>query len=436
MTILVRGGHLVDPVGGRDGRFDLLLEDGRVARVAPDLGDLVPGGPRRDGFHVIEAGGLTLTPGLVDPHTHLRVPGQSHKETMASGTRAAAAGGFTQVSTLPNTSPVVDSALLVEAVRARAREEGVVRVNVVGALTKGQEGRELAPLGAMAKAGAVAFSDDGRPVADAGVMRRAMEYAAAFGLPILDHAEDPGLSGRGVVHEGPVALALGLPGIPSLAEALGVGRDAALAGLTGARLHLMHLSCAESVEAVRRAKAYGWPVTAEVTPHHLALTVAEVERLRYDTATKVNPPLRDEEDRQALIAALKEGVIDCIGSDHAPHSADEKELPYTEAPFGISGLETAFGLCLEALVRTGVMTLAEMVRRLTWEPARALGLTGGRLAEGDPADVALFDLDAEWTVDPARFQSLGKNTPLAGRTLRGRPVMTIVAGEIVWRRDE
>ncbi|MBX5476459.1 MAG: dihydroorotase [Clostridia bacterium] len=430
MALLIRGGRLIDPATGRDGRFDVLVEGGRVAAVAPDLSGRLPA--EGDGVEVFDARGLVVTPGLIDVHTHLRVPGQAHKETLATGTAAAAAGGFTQVCTLPNTHPVIDSPWLVEAVLARAREDAVVRVHVVGALTKGQEGRELAPLDAMARAGAVAFSDDGRPVADAGVLRRAMEYARAIGLPILDHAEDPGLTGRGVMHEGPVSLALGLPGIPAASEVVAVQRDVTLAAFTGARLHVMHLSTAGAVEAVRRAKEAGAPVTAEVTPHHLALTVAEVERLRYDASTKVNPPLRDESDRQALVQGLRDGVIDLIATDHAPHSGDEKALPYVDAPFGISGLETAFALAYGALVESGALTLPELVRRMTAEPARALGLPGGSLREGDPADIAVFDVDAEWIVDPAAFRSKGKNTPLAGRRVRGRCVATFVAGRRVW----
>lgn len=430
MALLIRGGRLIDPATGRDGRFDVLVEGGRVAAVAPDLSGRLPA--EGDGVEVFDARGLVVTPGLIDVHTHLRVPGQAHKETLATGTAAAAAGGFTQVCTLPNTHPVIDSPWLVEAVLARAREDAVVRVHVVGALTKGQEGRELAPLDAMARAGAVAFSDDGRPVADAGVLRRAMEYARAIGLPILDHAEDPGLTGRGVMHEGPVSLALGLPGIPAASEVVAVQRDVTLAAFTGARLHVMHLSTAGAVEAVRRAKEAGAPVTAEVTPHHLALTVAEVERLRYDASTKVNPPLRDESDRQALVQGLRDGVIDLIATDHAPHSGDEKALPYVDAPFGISGLETAFALAYGALVESGALTLPELVRRMTAEPARALGLPGGSLREGDPADIAVFDVNAEWIVDPAAFRSKGKNTPLAGRRVRGRCVATFVAGRRVW----
>lgn len=430
MALLIRGGRLIDPATGRDGRFDVLVEGGRVAAVAPDLSGRLPA--EGDGVEVFDARGLVVTPGLIDVHTHLRVPGQAHKETLATGTAAAAAGGFTQVCTLPNTHPVIDSPWLVEAVLARAREDAVVRVHVVGALTKGQEGRELAPLDAMARAGAVAFSDDGRPVADAGVLRRAMEYARAIGLPILDHAEDPGLTGRGVMHEGPVSLTLGLPGIPAASEVVAVQRDVTLAAFTGARLHVMHLSTAGAVEAVRRAKEAGAPVTAEVTPHHLALTVAEVERLRYDASTKVNPPLRDESDRQALVQGLRDGVIDLIATDHAPHSGDEKALPYVDAPFGISGLETAFALAYGALVESGALTLPELVRRMTAEPARALGLPGGSLREGDPADIAVFDVDAEWVVDPAAFRSKGKNTPLADRRVRGRCVATFVAGRRVW----
>lgn len=433
MSLLVRGGRLLDPAAGRDGRFDLLLEGGRVAEVAPDLSHLLPKGSEPRGLEVFDAAGLTVTPGLIDIHAHLRVPGQTHKETLETGTRAAAAGGFTQVVTLANTRPVIDDPLLLEAVAAQAAREGIVRVRVAAAVTKGQEGRELAPLGALARAGAVAASDDGRAVADAGVFRRALEYAKAFGLVVLDHAEDPGLAGDGVVHEGTVAAALGLPGIPSLAESVAVARDVELAGFTGARLHVMHVSARESLGPLRRAKERGFPVTAEVTPHHLALTVAEVARLRYDTSTKVNPPLRDEEDREALVEALREGVIDCIATDHAPHAADEKDLPYRKAPFGMTGFETAFALLYTELVERGRLPLAELVRRMTREPARILGLPGGRLAEGDPADLAIFDLAAVWRVDPARFESRGKNTPLSGRELRGLCRATVVGGRVVWR---
>lgn len=435
MNLLVRGGRLLDPASGRDGRYDLLIEGGRVAEVAPDLSHLLPEGSEPRGIEVLEASGLLVLPGLVDIHAHLRTPGQSHKETLETGTRAAAAGGFTQVVTLANTVPVLDDPLLVEALAARVEREAVVRVHVAAAVTKGQMGRELAPLGALAQAGACAVSDDGRPIADAGVMRRALEYAKGFGLVLLDHAEDPGLAGEGVVHEGPVAAALGLPGLPSLAESVAVARDVALAGLTGARLHVMHVSARASLEPIRRAKEEGFPVTAEVTPHHLALTVAEVARFRYDARTKVNPPLRDEEDREALVEALAEGLLDCIATDHAPHAADEKDAPYRDAPFGISGFETAFALVHTELVRPGRLPLPELVRRMTVEPARVLGLRGGRLAPGDPGDLALFDLEARWRVEPERFESRGRNTPLVGRELLGRCRATVVGGRVVWRDE-
>lgn len=437
-ALWIRQAYAIDPQSGREGTTDILVEKGVIAAIDGDLSGKrgLPEDPKAlspEKVQVVEAEGLLLTPGLIDLHVHLRVPGQAHKETMETGTRAAAAGGFTQILTLPNTQPVIDRPELVEEVLSLAKEKAVVRVHVAASVTLGQRGETLAPLGRLSRAGALAFTDDGRPVRDPFLMAMALTYARHLGKVILSHSEEPAFSRDGVCHQGKVALRLGLKGIPSLAESLGVMRDIQLALATGGRLHLMHLSTKESVEALRWGKAMGAPITAEVTPHHLALTTEELERWRYDPCTKVNPPLREEEDRQALVEALREGLIDIIATDHAPHSREEKSLSYEEAPFGISGLETAFPLLYETLVRPGHLKLVDLIRRLTVEPARLLGLPGGKLLEGEPADLSLFDLNTPFVVDPETFQSKGKNTPLKGRELRGRCVRTFVAGKEVWR---
>ena len=423
--LLVAGGRVVDPSQGLDAPLDVLVEDGVVARVGEGL--------KAKDAERIDAKGLVVCPGFVDLHTHLREPGREDKETIATGTRAAAAGGFTAVCAMPNTSPVNDTAGITRAIVEKARAEGSVRVYPIGAITRGQQGVELAEYGDLQEAGCIALSDDGKPVASARVMRRALEYARGFGLAVIDHCEEPTLSEQAAMNEGPVSTRLGLRGAPAAGEAIMVERDVLLAELTGGRVHIAHLSAAASVDAVRRGKARGVRVTAEVTPHHLFLTDAAVSEAAYDTNTKMNPPLRSEADRLAVLEGLRDGTIDCIATDHAPHTVDDKNVEYDHAAFGIVGLETAVPLCLERLVGAGVVSLTELVALLSTRPARVLGLRGGTLAPGSPADLTLLDLAKRRTVDPARFESRSRNTPFAGWPLRGWPATTIVAGKVVWK---
>jgi dihydroorotase len=423
--LLLKGGRVVDPSRHLDEVQDLLLEDGRVAEAGARLA--------ARGAETLDVKGLVVCPGFIDLHAHLREPGREDKETIATGTRAAAAGGFTAVCAMANTEPVNDQAGITRAILERARAEGAVRVYPVGAITRGLGGEELAEYADLEEAGCVAFSDDGRPVASARVLRRALEYAKAFGLVLVEHCEEPSLSEKGVMNEGPVATWLGLRGIPAAAETIAVERDIRLAELTGGRLHLAHLSTAGSVEAVRRAKAAGLRVTAEATPHHLLLTDQAVRESEYDTSTKMNPPLRSEADRLAVIEGLRDGTIDCIATDHAPHTVDDKKVEYDQAAFGIVGLETAVALCLDRLVGTKTLDLPRLVALLSTNPARTLGLPGGTLALGTPADVTVLDVQKKQSVEPSRFASKGRNTPFGGWTLKGWPVATIVGGRIVWK---
>ncbi len=421
MRLLLAGGRVVDPSRGVDGRFDLLIEDGRVAAVEPSIeaGEDVE---RRD------VSGLVVTPGWIDMHVHLREPGQEYKEDIASGTRAAAAGGFTAVACMPNTEPINDSRSVTEHILAEARRHGYARVHPVGAVSKGLAGRELAEFGDMVEAGIVAVTDDGRPVADAELMRRALLYAQHFGIAVLQHAQDLALSAGGVMHEGVWSTRLGLPGIPGAAEDVMVARDLLLLADTGGRYHVQHLSTARSLELVRRAKADGLAATCEVTPHHLLLTDEVVATSGFSTHTKMNPPLRAEADRQALLAALADGTIDALASDHAPHHPDEKDVEFSVAPFGIVGLETSASLCLDRLVRTGHLTLSRLVELFSTRPARLLGVEGGTLAPGSVADLTLLDLEAEVTVRAAEFRSKARNTPFEGWALKGAPAGTYLAG--------
>jgi dihydroorotase len=382
----------------------------------------------REAGAVIEANGLLVAPGLVDVHVHLREPGQAVKETIATGTRAAAAGGFTAVCCMPNTNPVLDEAVQVEWVRERAAAVGFCRVHPIGAVTVGQNGEQLAPFMALKSAGAVALSDDGRSIAKASIMRRALEYAGHAGLPIVCHEEDPTLAGEGQMNEGFTATRLGLRGVPNAAESVVVRRDVELAALTGGRVHLAHLSCAESLEALRDAKRRGLRVTGETCPHYWTLTDEAVAG--YDTHAKVNPPLRSARDRDAVIAALADGTLDCLATDHAPHTADEKCRPFAEAPFGLVGLETALALTLTFLVKPGHLSLQRALELWTDEPRRVFELKLVRLEPGDPADLVLIDPQAEWTVDPERFHSKGRNTPFAGWKLTGRALATVCGGRL------
>ncbi len=424
MDLLIRGGRVLDPSQGLDEPLDVRIADGRVAELGRALSapSEVP---------VFDATGRVVCPGFVDVHVHLREPGREDKETIATGTAAAARGGFTTVCAMPNTDPVNDNASTTRFMLEKARS-APVRVHPIGAITKGSRGEELSEYGELRDAGCVAVSDDGRPVASARVMRRALEYAQAFDLVVVDHCEEPTLSQGACMNEGSVATLLGLRGAPAAGEAIMVERDVLLAELTGGRIHIAHLSAAASVDAVRRGKERGVRVTAEVTPHHLLLTDELVRASSYDTHTKMNPPLRAEKDRDAVVAALRGGVIDCIATDHAPHTVDDKKVEYDQAAFGIVGLETAVALCLDRLVHAGVVPLATIVRALTIGPARAFGLPVGTLRTGAPGDVTVLDLGRETTVEPAQFASKGRNTPFGGWRLRGAPVATVVGGRVVY----
>jgi dihydroorotase len=422
--LLLKGGRVIDPGRSIDADLDLLIVDGEVAELDARVA--------ARGAETIDAAGLVVCPGFIDLHTHLREPGREDKETIATGTLAAAAGGYTAVCAMPNTDPVNDTAGITRSIVETARREGAVRVWPIGAITRGSKGEELAEYGDLREAGCVAVSDDGRPVASARVMRRALEYAKAFDLTVIDHCEEPTLSQGACMNEGPVATRLGLRGAPGVAEAVMVERDVLLAELTGGKVHIAHASTAASVDSVRRGKARGVRVTAEATPHHLLLTDDVVRATEYDTATKMNPPLRGEEDRQALLQGLRDGAVDCIATDHAPHTIDDKRVEFDAAAFGIVGLETAVALCLDRLVAAGVISLPRLVELLSTRPAAILGLPGGTLAPGAPGDVTVLDLGRRTKVDPARFRSKGRNTPFGGWTLRGGPVMTIVRGRVAW----
>jgi len=422
MSLLIRNGRVIDPANGLDGPADVLIVDGLVSRVGPRL-------EAPAGTATIDAGGRVVAPGFIDIHVHLREPGYEYKETVATGTRAAAAGGFTAVAAMANTSPVNDTRAVTDYVLAEARARGAVRVYPIGAVTRGLKGAELAELGELAEAGCVAYSDDGRPVVSSALLRRALEYAQAFGKPIISHAEEVTLAEGGVMHEGFVSTDLGLRGIPAAAEEIMVARDVALAELTGTRVHIAHVSTAAAVRLLREAKARGVPVTGEVTPHHLLLTDETMRR--YDANAKMAPPLRSKRDVEACREALADGTLDAIATDHAPHALSDKEVELEHAANGIVGLETAVALCLTHLVRERVLDLPTLVARLTVGPARVLELPGGSLRPGGPGDVTILDLEREHVIDPARFHSKGRNTPFGGWRCVGAPWMTVVAGRVV-----
>jgi len=395
--------------------------------LAFDRGVILPS-PLHEAVRVIDARGLVLAPGLVDLHVHLREPGQSAKETIERGTRAAAAGGFTAVACMPNTEPVLDSSAWIEWVRARAEAAGYCRVHPIGAVTMGQKGEQLTEFSTLKAAGAAALSDDGRPIMSAAIMRRALEHARHAGLTIVCHEEDLTLRGEGQMNEGRTATRLGLRGIPAAAESVMVRRDVELAALTGGRAHLAHLSCAESLDALRDARARGIPVSGETCPHYWTLTEEAVGA--YDTLAKMNPPLRTERDRLAVIDAIRDGTLDCLATDHAPHTEDEKNQPFDQAPFGIVGLETALALTITHLVEPGHISLARALELWTEAPRRVFGLPEVRLESGYPADLVLIDPAVLWTVEPSEFHSKGRNTPFAGARLMGRALATICDGEI------
>lgn len=421
--IFLKGGRVVDPSQDLDGVRDVLLVDAKVAELGESLE--VPEAAR-----VVDCSGLVVTPGLIDVHVHLREPGEEHKETIATGARAAAAGGFTAVCAMPNTDPPIDDPAVVGFVVAQGRRAGAARVYPTGCISVARKGERLALIGEMVAAGAVAITDDGRPVMDSGLMRLALLYSQAFGVPVADHPEDISLSGRGSMNAGLVATRLGLNGKPNAAEDIHIARDLMLAELTGGHLHLQHCSTEFGVEMIRQAKARGVHVTAEASPHHLVLTEDAVEG--YRTEAKMNPPLRTAQDRDAVRAGLADGTLDIIATDHAPHHYDEKEAAFADAPNGIVGLETALGVVLTHVVGEGVIDLPTMVERMSCQPARVFNLQGGTLAVGSVADVTVFDPEAVWTVDAKAFVSKSSNTPFGGWELRGRPRYTVVDGRIVW----
>lgn len=423
--ILIQGGRVIDPSKKLDDTLDVLLADGKVAAVGRGLG-------APDGAERVDASGRVVCPGLIDLHVHLREPGGEHKETIQTGAHAAVAGGFTAVCAMPNTDPPVDDPAAVGFIVAEGIRAGYARVYPVGTISVGQKGERLAEIGEMVDAGAVAITDDGLPVRDAGLMRLALEYAQSFGIPVASHCEERALSRGGSMNEGPISTSLGLQGIPNAAEDIMIARDLLLAEMTNGRLHIQHVSTERGVAMIREAKARGVRVTAEATPHHFTLTDEAVDG--YRTEAKVNPPLRSAEDRAAVIEGVADGTLDVIATDHAPHHYDEKEQAFDDAPFGLVGLETALGLAITELVRTGVISLPTLIERMSCAPARAFQLPGGTLEPGAPADVTVFDPEEEWVVDPSTFLSKSRNTPFAGRTLFGRAVLTVVGGRIVWDR--
>ena len=422
-TTLLRNGRVIDPANQRDEIADLLIVDGRIA----DPATLAPGAKVEE----INCTGLVVAPGLIDIHVHLREPGQSAKETIASGAKAAAAGGFTSVVCMPNTSPSIDNASVVTWVRDKARDDACVNVYPTGAITKGIAGEELAPIGSMARAGIVALTDDGKCVQNHELMRRAMEYARMFDLPLMDHCQDYNLVGKGVMHEGAVSTALGLEGWPAVGEEIIVQRNAQLSELTGTPIHCQHLSAAGSVRILRRARGRGIPITGEVCPHHIALTDESIRA--FDTNYKMNPPLRTEKDVDALLEGIADGTVTLLASDHAPHCEFEKEVEFDMAPFGILGLETELGLFLDILIhKKKVIGLPRLIEMYTLNPARLLKLDRGTLSVGAPGDVTLINPGLEWTVDKHTSFSRSRNTPFHGWELKGRAVRTIVGGKTVW----
>jgi len=419
MSLLIRNGRVVDPAAGSDAVQDVWIAEGRIHKVGKALRPPA-------GTETVDASGKVVCPGFIDIHTHLREPGFEYTETIASGTRAAAAGGFTAVACMANTFPANDNRAVTDYILARARVEGVVRVYPIGAVTRNLEGKQLAEMAEQAEAGCVAFSDDGKCVMNAALYRRAMEYALPFGVPVISHAEDCHLGHGGAMNEGFVSTELGLSGQPAAAEEVMVARDIILAELTGAHLHIAHISTSGAVRLLRDAKARGVRVTAEVTPHHLLLTDELVRS--YDPNCKMAPPLRTKRDVEACLEALVDGTIDCVATDHAPHALSEKEGEFAEAANGVVGLETAVPLLLDRLVRPGVVDLPTLVSRLSTAPARLLNLPGGSLAAGASADITILDLEQPWTVDPAAFRSRSRNTPFTGFTGTGAPWMTLVGG--------
>jgi dihydroorotase len=432
MKRLLRGGRVVDPAQGIDGAFDVLIDGERISRVEKNLSK-----PDEETFVIDVPSGHIICPGLIDMHVHLREPGQEHKETIATGTRSAVVGGFTAVACMPNTSPVNDSAGITEFILKKAQEAGQARVYPIGAVSRGSMGEFLSDIAELYKAGCVAISDDGKPVATALLMRRALEYASMFDLPVINHCEDPSLKADGVAHEGYYASTLGLKGLPGAAETIMVQRDVTLAGLTGGRVHIAHMSTRGSLRAVREGKSQGLSVTCEVAPHHFTLTDAALESpIQYDTNCKMNPPLREAADVDAMIEGIVDGSVDAIATDHAPHHADEKGIEFDQAPFGIVGLETCVPLVFEKLVHPGRITLSRAIELLSTNPARILRRPGGTLAAGSVADLTVLAPDAPVTVIASRLASRSKNTPFDGWDLRGGVAATFVGGRPVFVNPE
>lgn len=426
MKKLIKNGIVVEPSKGVEARMDLLIENGKVVQMAEEIGIEAD-------MQVIDASGKHVFPGLVDIHVHLREPGFEHKETIQTGTKAAAKGGFTGVCCMPNTDPVADNASVIRYIQHRAAEEGFTKVFPIGAITKKLEGKEISEIGMLKEAGVVALSDDGGTVMNSGVMRRAMEYVKPFNLTFISHCEDRNLVDEGMVNEGLASTIAGLPGFPSAAEEIIISRDILLAELTGAKLHIAHVTTRGGVELIRQAKAKGLPVTAEVTPHHLALNEQDV--LSYDTNFKVNPPLRSTDDVAALIEGVQDGTIDIIATDHAPHAIQEKLMEFKYAPFGIAGIETALPVIYTTLVKDGKLSLIDMVKMMSSKPAELLDLPAGKLAEGEDADLVIVDLEREMEVTVEDLVGKGKNNPFIGWKLSGWPVMTLVNGEVVYQRS-
>jgi dihydroorotase len=430
-TRLLKGARVVDPANGRDGEFDVLIENGLIARIGKNL-------PADTGSAVVELpSGLVICPGLIDMHVHLREPGQEHKETVATGAAAAVAGGFTAVACMPNTSPVNDNAGVTGYILRKAADARLARVYPIGAVSRGQLGEQLADIAELREAGCVAITDDGRPVATALLMRRALEYAGMFNMTVIEHCEEQTLKGDGVAHEGFQASTLGLRGIPGAAESIMALRDIALAELTGGAVHIAHMSARQSLDAVRYGKARGARVTCEVTPHHFVLTDEMLGApVPYDTNVKMNPPLREVADRDAMLQGLADGSVDAIATDHAPHHSDEKQVEFDRAPFGITGLETALSLCFDRLVHPGIVSMSRLIELLAVNPARILGVPGGSLSAGAPADITILAPDLAVSVSAARMRSKSRNTPFDGWQLRGGVAATIVDGRTVYLNDE
>ncbi len=424
--LLIRNGRVIDPSSNRDEIADVFIRGGNIVAVAPDFDAA--------GAKTFDATGLVVAPGFVDMHVHLREPGFEHAETIETGARAAAAGGFTSICAMPNTSPINDNATVTSYVIERARKYAKVKVYPIGAITKGSAGEELAAIGSMKEAGIVAISDDGRPVMNARMMRRAMEFAHSFGLPVIDHCEDLNLSAGGDMHEGAASVRLGLRGIPSCSEDVMVARDILLAELTGARYHVAHISTRHSAEMVAFAKTRGLPVTCEATPHHFALTDRDMQP--YDSDYKMKPPLRAPCDAEAIVHGIQSGTVDAIATDHAPHAGSEKMQEFERCPFGIIGLETAIALTLRDLVHTGRISLSRMVQLFSTGPARILNLNAGTLSPGAPADLTIIDVERAWTFDVNKSYSKSRNSPFHMQPFRGGPVATVVNGAFVWRLEQ